>query len=136
MGFLWGSACAAGRNGKLELACNYVTARRKTASLNRSRFGLRWVVWVDSKCPQAPQDGAGRETPEREGLRKSQVGSSLSVSVSSALRFAQVLRFRVRWVTAHGVRWAAGVGRPGIEPPSAAVSELLSGATHRWAGAS
>jgi len=82
------------------------------------------------ECTQAPQDDAGRETPERKGLRKSQVGSV------SLKRFAQV-QGRV----AHGARWPAGVGLdgpdccwvserwvlgrawlgPGIEPPSAAV---------------
>jgi len=69
-----------------------------------ARLGLRLccllLVPGAKEYPQAPQDDAGRETPERKGLRKSQVeGLCLK-------RFAQVLG-RV----AYGARWAAGVGR-------------------------
>eukprot|EP00962_Isochrysis_galbana_P006566 scaffold1756_cov117-Isochrysis_galbana.AAC.9 len=42
-----------------------------------ARLGLRLccllLVPGAKECPQAPQDDAGRETPERKGLRKSQV---------------------------------------------------------------
>eukprot|EP00962_Isochrysis_galbana_P020422 scaffold5953_cov107-Isochrysis_galbana.AAC.1 len=63
-------------------------------------FCLLLVLPGAKECPQAPQDDAGRETPERKGLRKSQVeGLCLK-------RFAQA-QGRV----AHGARWAAGVGR-------------------------
>eukprot|EP00962_Isochrysis_galbana_P002568 scaffold692_cov92-Isochrysis_galbana.AAC.5 len=36
--------------------------------------GVPWAVPGAKECPQAPQDDAGRETPERKGLGKSQVG--------------------------------------------------------------
>ena len=69
-----------------------------------ARLGLRLfcllLVPGAKECPQAPQDDAGRETPERKGLRKSQVGGLC------LKRFAQV-QGRV----AHGARWATGVGR-------------------------
>eukprot|EP00962_Isochrysis_galbana_P002157 scaffold558_cov120-Isochrysis_galbana.AAC.11 len=69
-----------------------------------ARLGLRLfcllLVPGAKECPQAPQDNAGRETPERKGLRKSQVEGLCHK------RFAQV-QGRV----AHGARWAAGVGR-------------------------
>eukprot|EP00962_Isochrysis_galbana_P033678 scaffold11323_cov111-Isochrysis_galbana.AAC.1 len=43
-----------------------------------ARLGLRLfcllLVPGAKECPQAPQDDAGRETPERKGLGKSQVG--------------------------------------------------------------
>eukprot|EP00962_Isochrysis_galbana_P006709 scaffold1798_cov118-Isochrysis_galbana.AAC.6 len=60
------------------------------------------------ECPQAPQDVRRRSV---KGSGRVRLGLCLN-------RFAQV-QGRV----AHGARWAAGVGvgRPGIEPPSAAV---------------
>eukprot|EP00962_Isochrysis_galbana_P013200 scaffold3766_cov124-Isochrysis_galbana.AAC.8 len=69
-----------------------------------ARLGLRLfcvlLVPGAKECPQAPQDDAGRGTPERKGLRKSQVeGLCLK-------RFAQV---QGRGRVAHGARWAAGV---------------------------
>eukprot|EP00962_Isochrysis_galbana_P041883 scaffold15478_cov117-Isochrysis_galbana.AAC.2 len=75
------------------------------------------------ECPQAPRDDAGRETPERKGLRKSQVeGLCLK-------RFAQV-QGRV----AHGARWAAGVVFVDV-PDCCWVSErwVLGRAWHRAA---
>ena len=43
-----------------------------------ARLGLRLFCMLlvpgAKECPQAPQDDAGRETPERKGLRRSQVG--------------------------------------------------------------
>eukprot|EP00962_Isochrysis_galbana_P010664 scaffold2959_cov107-Isochrysis_galbana.AAC.5 len=72
-----------------------------------ARLGLRLfcllLVPGAKECPQAPQDDAGRETPERKGLGKSQVGSESQVS--SALR-----KFRVGWLTARA-------GRPGLDVP-------------------
>eukprot|EP00962_Isochrysis_galbana_P051774 scaffold23201_cov108-Isochrysis_galbana.AAC.2 len=84
----------------------------------------------------APRDDAGRETPERKGLRKRKsrrVRLRVCV-VSSALR-----KFRVGWLTARAGRPGDGcLAGPGIEPPSAAVrvgGERCSGATDWWARA-
>eukprot|EP00962_Isochrysis_galbana_P004528 scaffold1240_cov101-Isochrysis_galbana.AAC.5 len=108
-----------------------------------ARLGLRLhcllLVPGARECPQAPQDDAGRETPERKGLGKSQVGSE-----SQAL--CALRKFWVGWLTARA-------GRPGLDVPEchwmperwvlgrashrAAIGgrELVSGATHRWARA-
>eukprot|EP00962_Isochrysis_galbana_P013983 scaffold3972_cov95-Isochrysis_galbana.AAC.1 len=87
---------------------------RHFARLDLRLFCLLLVPGA-KECPQAPQDDVGRETPERKGFRKSQVGV-------------------VGWLTARAGRpglWtyliAVGCLRdgclagPGIEPPSAAV---------------
>eukprot|EP00962_Isochrysis_galbana_P016172 scaffold4624_cov138-Isochrysis_galbana.AAC.8 len=85
---------------------------RRFAQLGLRLFLLLLVPGA-KECPQAPHDDAGRETPERKGLRNSQVGSvSQALCASSA---------EVQGRVAHGARGAASVGRPGIEPPSAAV---------------
>eukprot|EP00962_Isochrysis_galbana_P040402 scaffold14625_cov125-Isochrysis_galbana.AAC.3 len=53
-----------------------------------ARLGLRLfcllLVPGAKECPQAPQDDAGRETPERKGLGKSQVGSESQALCASS----------------------------------------------------
>eukprot|EP00962_Isochrysis_galbana_P034235 scaffold11559_cov128-Isochrysis_galbana.AAC.6 len=74
---------------------------------------------------QAPQDDAGRETPERKGLGKSQVGLRRALGGRGpGLDVPECHWMPERWVLGRASHRAAIGGR-----------ELVSGATHRWARA-
>eukprot|EP00962_Isochrysis_galbana_P051522 scaffold22974_cov123-Isochrysis_galbana.AAC.1 len=88
-----------------------------------ARLGLRLfcllLVPGAKECPQAPQDDAGRETPERKG-----VGWLTARAGRPGLDVPECHWMLERWVLGRASHRAAIGGR-----------ELVSGATHRWARA-
>eukprot|EP00962_Isochrysis_galbana_P013301 scaffold3793_cov122-Isochrysis_galbana.AAC.4 len=95
-----------------------------------ARLGLRRLFCLllvpgAKECPQAPQDDAGRETPERKGaLRKFWVGWLTARAGRPGLDVPECHWMPERWVLGRASHRAAIGGR-----------ELVSGATHRWARA-